>query len=180
VDPILVTPWLRKGENERVIIYLSFGATEAKPPENADAIVDAVETGTSLEENKLKSIGAVMESTAVLIANKNSLRNPGKREKIYDIVTLLRGVVDGRKKLHIFVNVSKDNLDELLHSLPALRSPTITPLSDEDWYSVNTIIDREHFLEQLPTLRRLAQGLVVYEPRQVLSLDETTSREEES
>jgi ATP phosphoribosyltransferase len=171
-DPVMTTPWWRKGENEKVMIFLSFGATEAKPPENADAIIDVIETGTTLERNNLKPIETVMESTAILIANRDSLRNPEKREKIYDILTLLRGVVDGRKKLHIFVNVSEENLPRLLESLPALRRPTISPLSEKGWYSVNTVIEKDRFLEILPSLRNLAQGLVVYEPRQVLLLDE--------
>jgi len=171
-DPLMITPWWKKGKNENVALFLSFGATEAKPPENADAIVDVIETGTTLEQNDLKAIETIMESTAILVSNKKALKNPAKKEKIYDILTLLRGVVDGRKKLHIFVNVNKDNLDELLKSLPALKRPTIAPLSDRDWYSVNTVIERDRFLELLPTLRRLAQGLVVYEPRQVLPLDE--------
>jgi len=174
-DPLLITPWFKKGQNEKVSIYLSFGATEAKPPEDADAIVELVETGTSLEQNNLKVIETIMESTAVLIANRKALKNPAKRESIYDIMTLLRGVVDGRKKLHIFVNVSRANLQELLSLLPALKRPTIAPLSDRDWYSVNTVIEKERFLELIPTLRRLAQGLVVYEPRQVLSLDDIRS-----
>jgi len=177
-DPYMITPWWKKGENQKVAIYLSFGATEAKPPENADAIIEVIETGISLEQNDLKAIETIMESTAVLIANKKALKNPSKREKIYDILTLLRGVVDGRKKIHIFVNVYKDNLQELLKNLPALKRPTIAPLSDKDWYSVNTVIEKNRFLELLPTLRRLAQGLVVYEPRQVLPLDEINSGEE--
>jgi len=171
-DPLIVTPWLSKGENEAVTLFLSFGATEAKPPENADAIVDVAETGVTLEKNDLKPIDTVLESSAIFIANKESLRSPEKREKIYDILTLLKGVIDGRKKLHIFVNVSKDNLEELLRCLPALKKPTVAPLSDKDWYSVNTVIEKDKFLELLPVLRRLAQGLVVYEPRQVLPLDE--------
>ncbi|RLI34516.1 ATP phosphoribosyltransferase [Candidatus Bathyarchaeota archaeon] len=178
-DPVMVTPWWRKGDNDRVLIYLSFGATEAKPPEDADAIFEVIETGTTLEQNDLKPIETVMESTAVLIANKSSLKDPEKREKIYDILTLLRGVVDGRKKLHIFVNVSKENLPKLLERLPALKRPTIAPLSDRDWYSVNTVIDKDQFLQLLPTLRRLAQGLVVYEPRQVLPLDQITPKKTE-
>jgi len=179
-EPLVVTPWWKKGENDRVVIYLSFGATEAKPPENADAIIDVMATGESLEQNNLKPIETIMESTAVLIANKNSLKDPEKREKIYDILTLIRGVIDGRKKLHIFVNVHKDNLQKLLEKLPALKKPTISPLSDENWFSVNTVIDKEQFLEILPMLRRLAQGLVVYEPRQVLPLEEITSSESSS
>jgi len=178
LDPLVVTPWWRGGGNSKVSIFLSFGATEAKPPEDADAIVDLVETGTTLEQNNLKAIETIMESTAVLIANKKVLEDPQKREKIYDLLNMLKGVVDGRKKLHIFVNVKKENLQELLSKLPALRKPTISRLSAKDWYSVNTVIDRDYFLELLPTLRRLAQGLVVYEPRQVLTLEETAGEKE--
>jgi ATP phosphoribosyltransferase len=175
-NPIQITPWWKKGENQKVAIYLSFGATEAKPPEDADAIIELTETGTSIEQNDLKIIETIMQSTAVLIANKKALKNPDKQEKVYDVLTLLRGVVDGRKKLHIFMNVSKENLSEVLRSLPALKSPTISPLSDRNWYSLNTVVEKHQFLELLPALRKLAQGLVVHEPRQVLSLDEIASR----
>ncbi len=176
-EPLVVTPWWRRGENPKVSIFLSFGATEAKPPEDADAIIDVTQTGTTLEQNNLKAVETIMESTAVFIANKKSLTDPQKKEKIYDILTLLKGVVDGAKRLHIFVNVKKENLQRLLQELPALRRPTIAPLSDKDWYSVNTVIEKDLFLKLLPTLRRLAQGLVVYEPRQVLSLDTINRRE---
>lgn len=171
LEPLTVTPWWRKGENSKVAIFLSFGVTEAKPPEVADAIVDITETGTSLEQNNLKVIEVLLESTAFLIANKKSLLSE-KREKIFDIKAVLKGVVDGSKRLHIFVNVKKENLELLLKELPALKSPTISPLADEGWYALNTVIDRDSFFEILPTIRKLAQGLVVYEPRQVLALEE--------
>ena len=177
-EPLVITPWWRRGVNPKVSILLSFGATEAKPPEDADAIVDFTETGATLEQNDLKPIETIMETTAVFIANKKALADPKKKEKIYDILTLLKGVVDGRKKLHIFVNVRKENLDKLLRRLPALKKPTISPLSAEGWYSVNTVIDRSYFFELLPTLRKLAQGLVVHEPRQILPLEEIAGEEE--
>jgi ATP phosphoribosyltransferase len=179
-EPFIITPWWRRGSNQRVSIFLSFGATEAKPPENAEAIVDISETGTTLEQNDLKPIETILTSEAILIANKKSLKDPEKREKIYDILTLLKGVVDGRERLHIFVNVKEENLNQLIQSLPALRGPTISPLSTKGWYSVNTVIEKKDFLELLPTIRRLTQGLVVYEPRQVLSLDEINGIDSES
>jgi ATP phosphoribosyltransferase len=171
LEPLTVTPWWRKGKNSRVAIFLSFGATEAKPPEVADAIVDVSETGTSLEQNNLKVIEVLLESTAFLIANKKSLLSE-KREKIFDIKAMLKGVVDGSKRLHIFVNVKKENLGLLLKELPALKRPTISPLADGGWYAVNTVIDKDYLFKVLPTIRRLAQGLVVHEPRQVLALEE--------
>jgi ATP phosphoribosyltransferase len=172
ISPMIITPWLRVGENRNVQIFLSFGATEAKPPEDVDAIFDITETGTTLAQNKLKVIDTVMESSAVLVANKYSLKDVRKREKISDMVALLKGVVEGRKKLHIFVNVKKENLHELLASMPALKKPTISTLSEDGWYGVNTIIDKTEFIQIVPIMRKLAQGLVVMDPRQILPLDE--------
>jgi ATP phosphoribosyltransferase len=177
-DPMLVTPWWRKGDNARAKIFLSFGATEAKPPEDSDAIMDVTETGTTIEANNLKIVDTVLRSAAVLIANKKALDDPEKREKIYDIVALLKGVVDGSKRIHIFVNVKKANLQKLLTELPALKNPTIAPLADDTWVSVNTVIEKDCLIELLPKIRKLAQGLVVYEPRQVLALDELATRVE--
>ena len=171
-DPMIITPWLRVGNNKAVEIFLSFGATEAKPPEDVDAIFDITETGTTLTQNNLKIIDTVATSTAVLVANKKSLKNAAKREKIADMIALLRGVVEGRKKLHVFVNVKKENLDRLLKELPALKRPTISPLSEEGWYGVNTVIDKNEFIRIVPKMRKLAQGLVVIEPRQILPLEE--------
>jgi len=175
-EPLVVTPWLRRGTNPNVIIILSFGATEAKPPEDAEAIIDASETGATLEQNNLKVIETIQESEAVLIANREALKDPDREEKIYDVLTLLRGVVEGREKIHIFVNVEEKNLDELVRNLPALKGPTVSRLSKEGWWSVNTVIDRKDFLKILPTLRRLAQGLVVHEPRQILPLEDINGR----
>ena len=177
-DPLIVTPWWRKGENQRAKIFLSFGATEAKPPENSDCIMDVTETGSTLDANNLKIIEDVMRSSAVLIANKSALEDPQKKEKIYDILTLLKGVVDGSKRIHIFVNVKKENLQKLLTDLPALKNPTIAPLADENWCSVNTIVEKDCLINLLPKIRKLAQGIVVYEPRQVLALDEIARRRE--
>jgi ATP phosphoribosyltransferase len=177
-DPTIVTPWWRRGDNPRAKIFLSFGATEAKPPEDSDCIMDVTETGTTIDANNLRIIETVMKSAAVLIANKKSLEDAEKREKIYDVVALLKGVVDGSKRIHIFVNVKKSNLQKLLTELPALKNPTISPLTDDTWVSVNTVVEKDCLIELLPKIRKIAQGLVVYEPRQVLALDEISKREE--
>ena len=177
-EPMIVTPWLKLGKNKNVQIYLSFGATEAKPPEDVDAIMDVTESGTTLRQNQLKIIDQVLESTAHLIANKDSLKDKKKREKIYDIVTLLRGAALGRKNLHIFLNVKENNLQRLLKEIPSLKKPTISPLSQKGWYGVNTIIPKSEFHRLVPKLRKFAQGLVVHEPRQILPLEEIKRDEE--
>jgi len=170
--PMVITPWFKYGENPNVSILLSFGATEAKPPLAADAVVDNTETGRTLEQNNLAVVEELMESSALLVANKMALEDDWKREKIYDILTMFSGVIESDKKLHIFVNVRGENLEELLSTLPALKSPTVTRLSMEGWYAVNTIIDRSDFHRILPRLRRLAQGLVAHKPELVLPLEE--------
>ncbi|MDC8438092.1 MAG: ATP phosphoribosyltransferase [Candidatus Nitrosotenuis sp.] len=177
-DPQIVTPWLRVGANKSVQIHLSFGATEAKPPDAVDAIMDVTETGTTLEQNQLKILDTVLVSTAHLIANKNSLRDREKREKIYDILTVMRGAVQGRKYLHIYLNVEAKNLSKLLSSLPSLKRPTVSPLSEKGWYGVNTIVLKSEFHKMIPKLRKIAQGLVVHEPRQILELEEIKRDEE--
>ena len=169
--PTIITPWWRRKGAEEVKIFLSFGATEAKPPEDADAVFDNMSTGITLYQNNLKVVGRALTSEAVLVANKESLRS-WKREKILDVKTLLKGVVDARTRLHIFVNVSEENLPKLLEVLPALKGPTIAPLSRKGWYSVNTVVDRRELFRIMAMIRKLAQGLVVHEPRQVLLLDE--------
>ena len=177
-DPLIVTPWVRLGTNKNVQIHLSFGATEAKPPEDVDAIMDVTETGTTLKQNKLKIVDEVLTSTAHLIANNQSLKDPQKREKIFDIVTLMRGAVHGRKYLHIYLNVEEKNLKLLLKQMPSLKKPTVSPLSEEGWYGVNTVIKKEEFHKLIPKLRKIAQGLVVHEPRQILELEEIKRDEE--
>jgi ATP phosphoribosyltransferase len=171
-EPMIITPWWRKGQNPAVSIYLSFGATEAKPPEIVDMIVDVTETGTTLEQNNLKQIDTIMESTAHLVTNRNALDDPWKREKIYDLKIMLRGVVEAQKKLHIFVNVKEENLQNLLTRLKALKRPTISPLSEKGWFAVNTVISKRDLHEMLPTLKKYAQGLVVHEPQNILSLED--------
>jgi ATP phosphoribosyltransferase len=175
--PLLVTPWWRQGSNRQVVLYLSFGATEAKPPEETDAIIDVTQTGATLQQNNLRILDTLLTSTAVLVANRAALAQADKREKIYDIITLLKGVIESEKKLHIFVNVQRRKLPQLLAQLPALKRPTISPLADRNWYSVNTVVEKQAFLRLLPKLRKLAQGLVVHEPQQVLPLEEVARGE---
>ena len=149
----------------------SFGATEAKPPEEADVIFDVIETGSTLAQNNLKVVDTIMESSAYLIANKIALKDPKKRQKIYDVISLCKGVVEAKSKVHIFMNVKKNNLERVLKIIPSLESPTISELSKDEWYSINTVIPKDEFLQILPYLRKYAQGLIVHKPVQILPLE---------
>src|SRR5271157_1666222 len=165
--PEVITPWQTWGTNKDVKIFLSFGATEAKPPEEVDAIIDNTETGSTLRANKLKIISEIDKSSAFLIANKTSMQDEWKREKIMDIAMLCKGVIEARNKLHVFINVHEDNLQAVIDVLPALKGPTVSKLMgpEEGWFGVNTIISQDDFLRIIAQLRKLAQGLVVQTPR---------------
>ena len=170
-SPSIVTPWFSTGTNKDVKVVFSFGATEAKPPEEADVIFDVIETGSTLAQNNLKVVDTIMESSAYLIANKTALKDPKKRQKIYDVISLCKGVVEAKSKVHIFMNVKKNNLERILKIIPSLESPTISELSKDEWYSINTVIPKDEFLQILPYLRKYAQGLIVHRPVQVLPLE---------
>ena len=157
-DPLIVTPWMRPGKNKSVQIHLSFGATEAKPPEDIDAIIDVTETGTTLRQNKLRIADEILTSSAHLIANRDSLKDAEKRGKIFDIVALLRGAVHGKKYLHIYLNIKEDNLEKLLKQMPSLKRPTIAPLAEPGWFGVNTVIKKDEFHKLIPHLRKIAPG----------------------
>jgi len=89
-----------------------------------------------------------------------------------DVLAMFRGVVEAHNRLHIFVNVREENLNELIAALPSLKGPTVSRLSSEGWYAINTIIDKDQYLKILPKLRKLAQGLVVHYPIAILPLED--------
>jgi len=144
-------------------VEFSWGATEVKPPVLADAIVEVTETGSSLRANKLKIIDTVMESNTQLIANRQSWADAEKRRKLEDIRMLLEGAINALGKVGLMLNVHKDDLKAVLAVLPALKRPTISHLSDEDWLAVNTILDETTVRTIIPRLKQAgAQGIVEY------------------
>ena len=144
-------------------VEFSWGATEVKPPELADAIVEVTETGSSLRANKLRIIETVLESNTQLIANAASWKDDFKRRKLEDIRMLLQGAINALGKVGLMLNVEKKNLAAVLAVLPALKNPTISHLSDEDWLAVNTILDESLVRTILPRLKEAgAQGIVEY------------------
>jgi ATP phosphoribosyltransferase len=144
-------------------VEFSWGATEVKPPVLADAIVEVTETGSSLRANKLRIIDTVLESNTQLIANVDSWRDPWKHGKLEDICMLLNGAINALGKVGLMLNVHKENLESVLAVLPALKRPTISHLSDEDWLAVNTILDEATVRNIIPRLKQCgAQGIVEY------------------
>ncbi len=150
-----------KGVNAKV--EFSWGATEVKPPDLADAIVEVTETGSSLRANKLRIIETVLESNTQFIANKAAWNDEWKRRKIEDIRMLLEGAINALGKVGLMLNVEKANLPGVLDVLPALRKPTISQLSDDEWVAVNTILDESTVRTIIPRLKKAgAQGIVEY------------------
>jgi ATP phosphoribosyltransferase len=144
-------------------VEFSWGATEVKPPVLADAIVEVTETGSSLRANKLRIVETVMESNTQLIANVDSWKDEPKRRKLEDIRMLLEGAINALGKVGLMLNVEKQNLDKVLGVLPALKNPTISPLSSGDWLAVNTILDETTVRTIIPRLKEAgAQGIVEY------------------
>ncbi len=150
-----------KGVNVKV--EFSWGATEAKVPHLADAIVELTETGASLRANRLKVVDVVMESTTRMIANPRSWEDEWKRRKMRHLALLLQGALTADRKVGLKMNVPKDKLEEVLSLLPALKAPTISPLQDERWVAVEVVADEKEARELIPRLKEAgAQGIIEY------------------
>jgi len=144
-------------------VEFSWGATEMKAHELVDAIVDITETGSSLRANKLRIVDTLLSSTPRLIANHGSWKDPWKRQKIERMALLLKGALDAETKVGLKLNIERKNLAGLLKNLPALRNPTISNLSLEDWVAVETIIDEHIVRELIPALKAAgAEGIIEY------------------
>src|SRR3990167_224790 len=122
-------------------VEFSWGATEVKPPELADAIVELTETGSSLKANKLRIVETILESNTLLIANAESWKDPWKRRKIENIAMLLQGAIKAQEKVGLKLNIENKNLKKVLEQLPALNTPTVSSLADPDWRSVEVVVD---------------------------------------
>jgi ATP phosphoribosyltransferase len=144
-------------------VEFSWGATEVKVPQLADAIVEVTETGSSLRANRLRVVDTVLESATVFIMNKKAAAEAAKREKVENLILMLQGAIAAASKVGLLLNVHRNDLDAVLGVLPALKNPTISALSDPDWVAVNTIIEEAVVRQILPKLKAAkAQGIVEY------------------
>jgi ATP phosphoribosyltransferase len=149
--------------NIPALIEFSWGATEVKVPDLVDAIVDITETGSSLRANKLRIVDTLLETNTKLIANKAAWENPVKRRKIETIALMLKGALEAGSKVGLKMNLPRSALDAVTARLPALRNPTISPLSNPDWIALDTIIDESVVREIIPALKAHgAEGIVEY------------------
>ena len=144
-------------------VEFSWGATEVKPPELVDAIVEVTETGSSLRANKLKILDVVMQSTPRFIANNQSYQESWKKSKIDDLAMMLSGAMAAEGRVGLMMNVRKDKLPEAVAILPSLQNPTVSPLADEEWVAINTIIEEDIVRNIVPPLKSIGvKGIVEY------------------
>ncbi len=144
-------------------VEFSWGATEVKPPRLADAIVEVTETGSSLRANNLRIVTDILQSTTRFIANEQAYADPWKRQKMDDLVLMLRGAMAAEGKVGLMMNVRTADLPAVVKILPALQKPTVSSLSDPEWVAVNTILDEDVVRHIVPQLKQAgARGIVEY------------------
>ena len=144
-------------------VEFSWGATEVKPPRLADAIVEVTETGSSLKANNLRIVCDILQSTTRFIANEAAAKDPWKRQKMDDLILMLKGAMAAEGKVGLMMNVRRDKLESVLMILPALQTPTISSLSDPSWVDVNTILEEAEVCRIIPRLKAAgASGIVEY------------------
>ena len=162
------TRFLKSQKIDATVEY-SWGATEAKPPRLADAIVEVTETGASLTANNLRIIDTILESETLVIANKTAFKDKWKKTKIENIVMLLKAALLADGKVGLKMNVPKGRLKTVIDTLPSLHTPTVSSLSDGAWVAIEVIIDEQVVRDIIPSLRRAgAQGIVEYPLNKVI------------
>jgi len=160
--------WL-KGQGVNAKVEFSWGATEVKPPRLADAIVEVTETGSSLRANNLRIVGEpLLSSSPRFITNSAAYADPWKKQKMDDLVLMLRGAMRAEGKIGLKLNVTRANMDRVLaalreHPKTSLNAPTVSPLTDPDWVALETIIDEDIVRHIMPQLYAAgARGIVEY------------------
>ncbi|MFH0948577.1 MAG: ATP phosphoribosyltransferase [Elusimicrobiota bacterium] len=150
-------------------VEFSWGATEAKTPSIVDAIVELTETGSSLRANNLKIIDEVLTSTTRFIANKNSFKNPWKKEKIENLAILLKGALEAFGMVGLKMNLKEENLAKIMNILPSLKRPTISRLTIPGWMAIEVIIEEKTVKKIIPELKRAgAEGIIEYPLNKVI------------
>jgi len=130
---------------------------------------DVSETGASLRANKLRIVDTICTSTTQLIANKAGWKDPWKRKKLESIVTLLKGAIAAESKVGLKMNVSKKHLKSVLGILPAIKKPTVSPLSTGGWFAIETVLDEKGVRTLIPELKKAgAEGIIEYSLNKII------------
>ncbi len=156
--------------NVNVKVEFSWGATEAKVVSGlADAIVEVTETGSTIKAHGLKIIQDLMKTNTQLIANRKAYEDPWKRDKIGQIILLLKGALRAENMVALKMNVEQVNMPGIIALLPSLNAPTVASLYDSDWLSVETVVDVKIVRDLIPSLINAgAQGIIEYSLNKVI------------
>jgi ATP phosphoribosyltransferase len=158
-----------KSQGIKADVDFSWGATEVKPPHLADAIVELTETGSSLRANNLRIIETILESSTRFIANKKAWKDAWKRQKMENIVLLLKGALAAEEKVGLKMNVPENSLKRVMSLLSSLHSPTISELSDKGWLALEVVIDEKTVRDIIPKLKSVgAEGIIEYPLNKVI------------
>lgn len=154
----------------QVKVEFSWGTTEAKVVEGlVDAIVDVTETGSTIRAHHLRIVHELMQTTPRLIANKESWKDPWKKEKILQISTLLKAALGADRMVGLKMNVPHKYLEDIISILPCLNAPTVASLYQSDWYSVEVVVREEVVRELIPRLlKKGAEGIIEYALNKVI------------
>lgn len=144
-------------------VEFSWGATEVKVPDLVDAIVDVTETGSSLRANKLRIVDELLSSFPHFYSSKQAYADEWKRGKMERLVLMINGALAARDKVGLKLNLPESALQDVLERLPSLRRPTVSPLAEDGWVAVETIIDETAARHLIPDLKALgAEGIIEY------------------
>jgi ATP phosphoribosyltransferase len=163
-EVVNITKKYLKKNKVKADVEFSWGATEAKVADVlVYAIVELTETGSSLRANKLRIVETLCESTTQFIANKTAYNDPWKRKKMEQVVMLLKGALAANNMVGLKMNIEEKNFAKIVMTLPALKEPTISPLSKEGWLAVETVIDESIVRNIIPQLKECgAEGIIEY------------------
>ena len=160
--------WLKQKKMDYLIVR-TYGATEVFPPDDADMIIDNTATGSTLVENGLRIVDTILTSSTCMFASKKALKDPAKKQKIMELKMLFEAVIDARDRVMLEMNCTKENFDNLVKGLPAMRSPTVAPLYGDNGYALKIAVKKGEVPKLLPRLRELgATDILEYELRKVL------------
>lgn len=148
----LTNQYLEKN-NVTADVEFSWGATEVKAPELVDAIVEITETGSSLRANNLRVVENILESTTKLIANKQAWDDEWKRNKIENLALLLNGALMAETRVLLKMNARRSDLDKIMSVLPSMHAPTVNRLADDEWCSIETVMEEITVREMIPQLK---------------------------
>jgi len=160
--------WLTaQGYNYRLL--RTYGATEVFPPDDADMIIDNTSTGQTLKDNGLRIVATLLESSTRFVASGAAMANNEKRGRIEELAMLFKAVLDGREQVMLEMNLPKQDYEKIAASLPAMCSPTVSPLYGDRGYAVKIAVKKDEIPDLIPRLKKLgAADIVEYDLRKVV------------